>query len=453
MIRDGFRPASRWTGIALAAALAAAAATAPLKAAQPGAAFAAANGAHAHPPAVAPVVAGGKPLQRWIRYPAVPAKLSAEAMLGKQIFFDPSLSASGKMSCASCHSPDHAYGPPNGLAVQLGGPDLHRPGTRTVPSLRYLTFTPLFTRHFYNPASEDTQDEGPTGGFMRDGSMASLHEQAARPMLDPNEMANTDPSVVVAKLAHGPYADTFRLVFGAEIFANPKQAFDRIGNALEAFETEDESFHPYTSKFDAVMSGHADFTAQELRGYALFNDPNKGNCAKCHIDTPGPGGRPAQFADFSYASLGVPRNPEVPATHDPKYFDLGLCGPYRRDLANETDFCGLFKSPTLRNAAARSVFFHNGRFHTLEDVMHFYVERDIAPQKWYPKRADGRIDQYDDLPPAYRDNIDHVDVPFDRGAGSKPALNEAEIRDVIAFMKTLNDGYSTTAGGPKVAAR
>jgi cytochrome c peroxidase len=151
-------------------------------------------------------------VQRWVRYPASPATLSPQAELGKQIFFDASLSASGKMSCANCHSPAHAYGPPNGLAVQLGGPEMHRPGTRSVPSLRYLTFTPLFSRHFYAPASEDTEDEGPTGGFMRDGAAASLHDQAAMPLLNPNEMANTSAAAVVAKLQRSPYADTYRKV-------------------------------------------------------------------------------------------------------------------------------------------------------------------------------------------------------------------------------------------------
>jgi cytochrome c peroxidase len=388
-------------------------------------------------------------LQRWVRYPAAPAHLSPQAELGKQIFFDASLSASGRMSCASCHSPDHAYGPPNGLAVQLGGADMRRPGTRSVPSLRYLTFTPLFSRHFYTPASEDTEDEGPTGGFMRDGAAASLHDQAAMPLLNPNEMANTSPAAISGKLQHSAYADTFTKVFGAQIFTRPNDALTRAGDALEAFETEDPSFHPYTSKYDAVMSGHADFTAQELRGYALFNNPDKGNCAKCHLDYPGPGGRPAQFADFSYIALGVPRNPEIPANRDPHYFDLGLCGPYRHDLAKETSFCGMFKSPTLRNVATRSVFFHNGRYHTLEDVMRFYVERDTDPRKWYPKLPSGKVDKYDDLPARYRDNIDVADAPLDRKLGGKPALNEAEIRDVIAFLKTLNDGYAATPGGPK----
>lgn len=390
--------------------------------------------------------AGPVSVQMWVRYPAAPAQLSARASLGKQLFFDASLSASGKMSCASCHSPEHAYGPPNGLAVQLGGPDMLHAGTRAVPSLRYLNFTPQFSRHFYTPASEDTEDEGPTGGFTRDGAAASLHQQAAIPLLNPNEMANRDAADVLRKLRASPNATAFVQVFGAAAMNTPQTALDDIGLALEAFQLEDASFHPYTSKFDAAMSGHAQFTPQELRGYALFNNPQKGNCAKCHMDFPGPGGRPAQFADFSFAALGVPRNPEIPANRNPRYFDLGLCGPYRQDLAHETEYCGMFKSPTLRNVATRTVFFHNGRFHTLEDVMHFYVERDTAPGKWYPKVA-GKVAKYDDLPSRYRDNIDVTDAPFDRHPGQAPALNDAEIRDVIAFLHTLTDGYGKTPGG------
>lgn len=383
----------------------------------------------------------------WVRYPPVPAHLSAQAALGQRIFFDASLSASGRMSCASCHSPAHAYGPPNGLAVQPGGADMRQAGTRAVPSLRYLTFTPLFSRHFYTPASEDSEDEGPTGGFTRDGAATSLHQQAAVPLLHANEMANTNEEAVVAKVQHGAYAQAFTRVFGTAIFSHPDQAFRDIGLALEAFQTEDPSFHPYTSKFDAALLGHAKLTLQEMRGYALFNNPQKGNCAKCHIDTPGPGGRPPAFTDYSFAALGVPRNPEIPANSDPAYFDLGLCGPYRHDLAKETGYCGMFKTPTLRNVATRTVFFHNGRFHRLEDVMHFYAERDTQPRKWYPVVA-GKLDAFDDLPPRYRNNIDHIDAPMDRSRGEKPSLSEAEIRDLIAFLKTLNDGYSPAAGSP-----
>ncbi|MGA7972332.1 MAG: cytochrome c peroxidase, partial [Pseudolabrys sp.] len=82
--------------------------------------------------------------------------LSAMAELGKLIFFDPSLSSSGRMSCASCHSPQHAYGPPNDLPAMMGGPHLTRQGVRAVPSLRYLERQPAFSIGPENEEAENT---------------------------------------------------------------------------------------------------------------------------------------------------------------------------------------------------------------------------------------------------------------------------------------------------------
>ena len=382
----------------------------------------------------------------WVRYPAANVALDPAATLGRAIFFDVSLSASGKQSCASCHDPAHAYAPADGRAVQPGGPGMNGFGTRAVPSLRYLQFTPCFSRHLPQPDPDGVEDEGPAGGFTRDGSAQTLHEQALLPLLNPVEMANAGVDDVAARLRKTAYAAQFRQVYGAGIFDRPAAAVARATEALEAFETQDPSFRPYTSKFDAAMSGNARFTAQELRGYTLFNDPKKGNCAKCHVDVPGPGGRPAQFTDYGHVAVGVPRNPEIPANRDPLFFDLGLCGPVRKDLAGEPEFCGMFKTPTLRNSASRQVFFHNGRFHTLDEVLRFYSERDTDPARWYP-RVGGKVAAFDDLPPRYRDNVDRVDEPFTRKRGDKPVFTDAEIADLAAFMKTLDDGWSREAGG------
>jgi cytochrome c peroxidase len=383
---------------------------------------------------------------RWVRYPAVPTTLSPAAQLGRRLFFDPALSASGKQSCASCHSPEHAYGPPNDLSVQLGGPDMKQPGRRAVPSLRYLEFTPKFTRDYRIPGPDDSEEEGPTGGFTYDGAVDSLHEQALIPLLSPYEMANRNAAAVTARLRDAGYAAVFKQVSGTDLGRDPQRALEQATLALEAFQLEDPSFRPYTSKFDAVMSNHADFTAAELRGFSLFNNPAKGNCAQCHVNVPGPGGRPAQFTDFGLVAIGVPRNRAIPANRDPHYVDLGVCGPYRKDQAKQTDLCGLFMTPSLRNVATRHVFFHNGVFHTLEETMHFYVERDTDPRKWYP-RVHGKVVKYDDLPPRYDANIDTIDGPMNLKTGDAPALDESEIHDVIAFLGTLDDGYSSVSGG------
>ena len=88
----------------------------------------------------------------------------------------------------------------------------------------------------------------------------------------------------------------------------------------------------------------------------------------------------------------------------------------------------------------RQSFFHNGVFHSLDEVMHFYVERDTHPEKWYPRNRDGSIRKFDDLLPQHYANV-NTEAPFDRKPGDPPALSDAEIKDVIAFLKTLTDGY------------
>jgi cytochrome c peroxidase len=202
------------------------------------------------------------------------------AALGKKIFFDPTLSASGRMSCATCHDPEYAYGPPNGLAVQLGGPRLDRQGVRAVPSLRYgLNRTPVWHKPFVKSlAQRILEGEEPArGGFAWDGRFNSLHEQAAAPFLDPNEMANASVEEVVGKLRRAPYAAAFRETFGGHIFDDPAQAFAQASLAIERFELDDPSFHPYSSKFDDYLDGKTQLTEQELRGLKLFDDPRQGN--------------------------------------------------------------------------------------------------------------------------------------------------------------------------------
>jgi cytochrome c peroxidase len=171
----------------------------------------------------------------------------------------------------------------------------------------------------------------------------------------------------------------------------------------------------------------------------LFDDPRRGNCASCHLDRKGADGSHPLFTDYQFEALGVPRNPEIRANASADYFDMGLCGPLRIDQAKESRYCGLFKTPTLRNVATRRVFFHNGRFHTLKDALRFYVRRDTDPELWYPVSPSGAVDKFDDLPPRLRGNIDVIDEPLTRSKGASPAWSDAEIDDVIAFLKTLTD--------------
>lgn len=362
--------------------------------------------------------------------------------LGRKLFFDPALSASGKQSCASCHDPAHGFGPPNGRAVQLGGKDLLSAGTRAVPSLEYLQAVPQFTEHYYESDDEGdaSVDNGPTGGLTWDGRVDRGRDQARLPLLSPNEMANDGPGAVAAAVRRAAYAGELRRSFGAGIFADERRAFAAILQALETYEQDYKEFYPYSSKYDAYLAGKTRLSATEARGLALFNDPDKGNCAHCHMSRPGNDGTPPQFTDYGFVALGVPRNPDIPANADPAYDDLGLCGPLRRDLADHPEYCGLFKAPSLRNVATRQSFFHNGVFHRLKDVLEFYAERDTDPAKWYPREADGTVRKFDDLPPRYHVNV-NVEPPFNRHLGDAPALSGPEIDDIIAFLQTLTDGY------------
>ncbi len=369
--------------------------------------------------------------------------LSPEAALGKQIFFDHSLSASGKMACATCHDPRFAYGPPNALAVQSGGPSLKSAGYRTVPSLRYvLNYVPKWVHvRDTNPIEQLTEaDTAPAGGYTWDGRYDSLHAQAMLPFFSPVEMDNRSVEALAAKLKRAPYADAFRTVYGKGIFDNSKQAVEKATLALEQFELQDASFHPYTSKYDRWLDGKATLTPQELHGKQLFDDPDKGNCASCHLDQKGANGAHPIFTDFQFEALGVPRNNAIPWNHDPHYDDMGLCGPFRQDEASKDQTnCGLFRTPTLRNTAIRQVFFHNGRFHTLREALEFYVERDTNPEKWYPKGPDGKVEKFNDLPRRYRKNVDTFDSPLNLHHGQTPVWNKQDIDDVIAFLQTLVD--------------
>jgi cytochrome c peroxidase len=263
-------------------------------------------------------------------------------------------------------------------------------------------------------------------------------------LFSPFEMANASAADVVSRLRRASYAGEFRAAFGDRIFEDTAAAFKAVLMALETYQQSSAEFYPYSSKYDAWLRHEAALSGTELRGLAAFNDPAKGNCARCHPSAMKAGALP-QFTDFGYAALGAPRNPAIPANADRRYFDLGLCGPLRMDLNDRAQYCGMFRVPSLRNAATRAAFFHNGVLHRLEDVVRFYAERDTQPRKWYGRQADGRPAKFDDLPPQYRGNVDMA-PPFGGHAGDAPAMSEADIEDIVAFLNALTDGYRPLQG-------
>ena len=429
-------------------------------------------------------------------------KLSLAAQVGQKAFFDTTLSGGRNMACASCHSPQYAYGPPNSLSVQIGS-DPTQAGARATPSLRYKDATPPYSDNAANPDGVTLAAAG--GGFMWDGRAPTLAAQVGMPLLNPLEMNAPSKAYVVAAVQSGAYADLFRQAFGTNAFADVDTAFANLGAAVQAFETEDISFHPYTSKFDLYVHNKIGGTlsAAELRGLKVFNGPDAGNCSACHYAGVNFDGNQGLMTDFTYQAIGAPRNdasipgnPDpIPANVDASYFDMGLCGPLRTDHAPATPdtanaFCGKFKVPTLRNAATRGAFFHNGVFHSLNQVVHFYDTRDTNPEFWYPGTggtgspqatptwalqptvlAGATVRKFNDLPLAQQPNVDE-EVPLGSGTtppdnvnavtlgdgvlprapGSATSMSEQDMADLVCFLATLSDGYQPPATAPTSGA-
>jgi cytochrome c peroxidase len=423
-----------------------------------------------------------------------PTSAAAAAAAGKAIFFDTSLSVSGRQSCGTCHVPSHAFAADGttdqGLPVPLGGANMDQTGFRNAPSLMYASFTPPFSL-----------TNGPTGGFFRDGRASSLAAQAQQPFLTPFEMANTDAAEVVGRLQNSATTlAAFVAAYGESALGDPQTAFEDMALAIAAYENEAAEFHPFSSKYDYWLQGQATLTAQEQNGLALFNNPVKGNCTACHPSQAQGYSSHALFTDYTFDNIGVPRNwripannpgavspvdaavlatvltpVDVPADAEYAYYDLGLCGPLtpaltdanaRPNLAATTSLCGLFKVPTLRNVAITSPYFHNGVFSDLHQVLEWYVTRDInndpannpnpvaagpggnpyQPVGTFYTTASGTPDlyEYNDLPADYDANVNVGEVPYTPptfGGGQAPTLTAAEIDDIVSFLCTLTDGF------------
>ena len=381
---------------------------------------------------------------------AVPAgELSPVESLGKAIFFDEALSEPPGQSCATCHGPEAGFaGPDSKINAATGvypGAVPTRFSNRKPPSAAYAGASPIL--HW------NDIDEVFVGGMFFDGRAHGwllgdpVAEQAQGPFLNPVEQNLPDAAAVIALLRAAPYADRFDQVFGPGALdgEDPQDAFDLAAIAIAAYERSDE-VNPFSSKYDFYLMGRADLTAQEQWGLELFD--GKGLCAECHPSSPGPLGEPPVFTDFTYDNLGVPRNPRLPFYHLPAefnpdgadYVDPGLGGflaTTERFADAADDEVGKHKVPTLRNVDARpdadfvKSYMHNGVFTTLEEVVNFYNTRDVGD--WPPPEVARHVnkDELGDL-----------------------KLTAAEEAAIVAFMKTLTDGYDPgPPGAPTMPAR
>lgn len=362
-------------------------------------------------------------------------QLTAKAQLGQALFFDPALSSPAGQSCATCHDANAALTDPEHRLPVSKGVLPGRLGNRNTPTARYAAFSPAF--HF------DKEEGLYVGGQFLDGRAATLEEQAKGPFLNPLEMANPDKKSVVEKVRRASYSPAFDTVFGKGALDDTEQAYTRIAEALAAFERTPQ-FSPFSSKYDAWLAGKAKLTKQELRGLRLFEAEDKGNCAACHPSKPGSKGEPPLFTDFTYDNLGVPRNPDnpfytLPAQLNPAgalWVDRGLGA-----TVNKRSEDGKFKVPTLRNIELTSPYMHNGYFRTLRGTVVFYNDRDKKPLCGKNRVSEDAALKRKCWPaPEVTANVNHDELG-DLG------LSEREIDDIVAFMKTLTDGWQAADSG------
>ena len=415
--------------------------------------------------------------------------LSPIEQLGKNIFFDMKLSIRQNQACASCHDPDVGWTGPktkfNAHGAVYEGSIRGEFGNRKPPSSAYASLAPIFYADFGNRLLEPTDSDLAAhplfvcGNFW-DGRATGWElgnpaaDQAQGPFTNPVEQALPDTSCVVYRVCEGTYGDLFDEVWNPNFcqvnwpknmnrlcrqttWPDPdplakqrqkiEQAYDRVALSIAAFEGSQES-NAFTSKLDAHRAGLVEFTAQEELGREIFT--GRGMCSNCHVGTPGPGAAPPLFTDFTYDNLGVPKNPENPATlADPDYVDIGLAG-FLENVSGFVDYAdenkGKQKVPTLRNVGLGSceaqhdkkciikAYMHNGYFKSLKQVVHFYNTRDVkdpCPGDYTAAEAMAA-----DCWPA-----PEVDLNVNESELGNLGLTEEEEDALVAFMLTMSDGY------------
>jgi cytochrome c peroxidase len=369
--------------------------------------------------------------------------------LGKELFFDTNLSTPPGQSCAACHAPEAGFTGPDSYtnATQAIYPGVvhTRAGNRKPPTAAYGGDSPVL---YYDDV------EGLwIGGMFWDGRATGwtlgdpLAEQALGPFLNPLEQNSPMARLVLIRVTHSGYAGLFEEVWGPGSLDFKKDVagtYERIGRSIAAYERSTE-VNPFSSKYDYYLAGEAVLTEEEARGLELFE--GKAMCSACHISELGPGDEPPLFTDFTYDNLGIPKNPmntfySIPKKWNPagwNWIDPGL-GGFLATLdeslfgslglvktVNVNENYGKHKVPTLRNVDKRpypefvKAYGHNGYFKSLEEITHFYNTRDVVGEGWPDPEVPETVNT---------DELGDLGLTADEEAA------------IVAFMKTLTDGYT-----------
>lgn len=371
------------------------------------------------------------------------AVLTEKELLGKNLFFDTNLSEPKGQACADCHAPEVGFTGPDSTINALGavyeGAVPGRFGNRKPPAASYGGDSPLL---------HEMPGRVWAGGMFWDGRATGwtlgdpLAEQAKGPFLNPLEQNIPNAAMLVMKVCSSSYADLFRSVWGTDgtdPCVNVDRAYNQIAMSIASYERSME-VSSFTSKYDYYLKGAAAFTDPEKMGLELFN--GKAMCSNCHV--------PGVFTDFTYDNLGIPKNPLNPFYYEPQWNPAGLSwtdygiGGFLKSNGNSSSVyqpqMGKSKVPTLRNVDKRpyadfiKAYGHNGYFKSLEQIVHFYNTRDALPT-CNPKVKSSSMPGIDCWPaPEVARNINKAEM-------GNLGLNNTEEDAIVAFMKTLSDGY------------
>lgn len=253
-----------------------------------------------------------------------------KAALGRMLFFDPRLSRSGQLACASCHEPDLAFA--DGRRVSFGHD--RAAGRRNAPSV---------------------VTSGLAAHLFWDGRANSLEMQALMPVLDPREMAFTVQELVTRLRASADYPTRFAAVF-------PGQALgaEQIAAALATYQRDLLGVAQRTP-FERFLRGRTQaLSDQQLQGLHLFR--TKARCMNCHF---GPAMSDDRFHNAGLTFYGRRRE------------DLG-----RHEVTGLAQDVGRFRTPSLRLVSRTGPWFHNGFARSLDQVLVFYNVGMPRPVPW-----------------------------------------------------------------------
>jgi cytochrome c peroxidase len=238
--------------------------------------------------------------------------------LGRQLFFDPALSADRSVACATCHRPDRGWADGQRLSQGIGGQTTRR----HTPSL---------------------VNAGRWRSWFWDGRAKTLEQQVLEPIYDPREMGSNAAQLQARLLENTQRAQAFREHFGRP--PEPQDAAAALSAFVRLLESGDTPYDRFRRGDTTALSAAA------RRGHDVFFF--RSHCSTCHV--------PPLFTDHQFHNIGIGADQEL--------LDAG-----REQVSGDPRHRGAFRTPSLRDVDRTAPYMHDGRFATLEQVIEYYAE-------------------------------------------------------------------------------